>query len=297
MFQLVVFALAGFAASLVDGALGMGFGPTCSSILLASGLAPAAASTSVNLAKVATGVAAAASHWQFRNVNPRLVLSLALPGCLGALAGVTILSSVDGQSLKPILALLLTLIGLRIFVRFARMGASKPAETLAQSGQVEVGGHGVKVAGFLGGVTNGMIGAWGPVVTPYLLHRGVAPRFAIGCVNTAEIAVASVSAFSLLASLGRGGVSFAVVAAMLVGGVIAAPVAAWLIRHIPPRPMGVAVAGMLLLSNARELVAWGGVTSAFWLWMVYATIVGAVALALIAPLRRTRLATPLETSS
>ncbi len=291
MYQLLVFSLAGFAASLVDGALGMGFGPTCSSILLASGLAPAAASTSVNLAKVATGLAAAVSHWRFRNVNVRLVLSLALPGCAGAIAGVTILSRVDGASLKPILALLLTVIGLRIFVRFARMGASKPVEPGAEATAVNYGRHGVKVAGFLGGVTNGMIGAWGPVVTPYLLHRGVAPRFAIGCVNTAEIAVASVSAFSLLASLGRGGVNFAVVAALLVGGVVAAPVAAWLIRHIAPRPMGVAVAGMLLLSNARELTVWGGVTSPWWLWAVYATIVSMVALALVTPPWRTRLVT------
>ena len=56
MGDLLLFALAGFAASLVDGALGMGFGPTSSSILLSTGLAPTAVSASVNLAKVATGV-------------------------------------------------------------------------------------------------------------------------------------------------------------------------------------------------------------------------------------------------
>ena len=79
--------VAGFAASLVDGALGMGFGPTSSSILLGSGLAPAAVSTSVNLAKVATGVVAAVSHWRFRNIDTRLVLKLAVPGCVGAVLG------------------------------------------------------------------------------------------------------------------------------------------------------------------------------------------------------------------
>ena len=77
------YSLAGFAASLVDGALGMGFGPTSSSILLGTGLAPAAVSTTVNLAKVATGIAAAVAHWRFRNIDHRLVLKLAIPGCAG----------------------------------------------------------------------------------------------------------------------------------------------------------------------------------------------------------------------
>ena len=91
----------------------------------------------------------------------------------------------------------------------------------------------------------GMIGAWGPVVTPFLLHRGVRPRFAIGSVNTAEVAVASTSAFSLLASIGSGSFKVEVLIPMLLGGVVAAPVAAWMIRHVPARIMGVAVAGLL----------------------------------------------------
>src|SRR5688572_10542963 len=262
MRDLVLFALAGFAASLVDGALGMGFGPTSSSILLGAGLAPAAVSTSVNLAKVATGIAAGISHWRFRNIDKRLVLNLAVPGCAGALLGVTVLSHVNGAVLKPILAVLLTLVGVRILIRFARpTGAKESVVTEADADADKMAPfdqRGLRVAALLGGVTNGMIGAWGPVVTPFLLHRGVRPRFAIGSVNTAEIAVASASAFSLLATLGRGGFNVAVVVAMLIGGVVAAPVAAWLIRYIPPRPMGVAVAGLLLLTNARELAAWGG---------------------------------------
>jgi uncharacterized membrane protein YfcA len=77
--ELLLFAVAGFAASLVDGALGMEFGPTSSSILLATGLAPMAVSASVNLAKVATGVAAALSHWRSYNLDRELVIKLAVP--------------------------------------------------------------------------------------------------------------------------------------------------------------------------------------------------------------------------
>ena len=118
--ELFLVALAGFTAAMVDGALGMGFGPTSSSILLSTGLSPAAVSTTVNLAKVATGAVAGVAHWRFRNVDRRLVLQLAIPGCLGALIGVTVLNNVDGDQLKPILAALLILVGLRILIRFSR---------------------------------------------------------------------------------------------------------------------------------------------------------------------------------
>ena len=283
---LLLFAVAGFAASLVDGALGMGFGPTSSSILLVSGLAPTAVSASVNLAKVATGVVAALSHWRFYNLDRGLVINLAVPGSVGAIAGVTVLASIEGATLRPYLAMLLTVIGVRILVRFARpIEARKhslsPPDARGKR-RLIYDKRGVSATAFVGGITNGMIGAWGPVVTPFLLHRCVRPNYAIGCVNTAEVAVAATASFSLIGSLGRGGFNGAVVVAMLIGGVIAAPVAAWFIRKVPPRPVGLAVAALLLLTNARELAAWVGLSSSPWMWAIYLSIVAIVVIAFVA---------------
>src|SRR4029453_18007853 len=114
MATLVLVAIAGFAASFVDGALGMGFGPTSSSILLTTGLTPAAISTTVTLAKVVTGAAGGAAHWRFGNVDRHLVLRMALPGVAGAVVGVTVLANVDGDRLRPYLSVLLLVVGLRI---------------------------------------------------------------------------------------------------------------------------------------------------------------------------------------
>ena len=119
MDELLLVALAGFVASLVDGALGMGFGPTSASILLGTGLSPAAVSTTVNLAKVATGLSAAISHWRFENIDHKLVVRMAVPGMAGALIGVTILARVDEDDIRPVLAILLLLVGLRILIRFS----------------------------------------------------------------------------------------------------------------------------------------------------------------------------------
>lgn len=279
--------MAGFLASLVDGALGMGFGPTSSTILLSAGLAPASVSTVVNLAKVATGIVAAISHWRFRNIDHRLVVELAIPGALGAIIGVTILSNVDGDSIRPWLAVMLLLIGLRILLRFSRpITPPTPVPddddfTHDPDKMPPFDRRGVKAAGAVGGVTNGLIGAWGPIVTPFLLHRGLAPRFAIGSVNTAEVAVALVASVSLLASIGNGDLDLAIVGAMLLGGMVAAPLAAYTVRLVPARAMGVAVGALLLATNARELSDWVGLGAIRWL--AYGTVVALVTVSALAP--------------
>lgn len=288
MSELVIVALAGFCASMVDGALGMGFGPTSSTILLGTGLPPAAVSTTVNLAKVATGLAAAVSHWRFENIDHRLVVRLAVSGSLGALLGVTILASVDGDDLRPVLAVLLLVIGVRILVRFSRPLTVREHDPDDGPPSFEV--EGATLAAGAGGVTNGLVGAWGPVVTPFLLHRGLPPRYAIGSVNTAEVAVAVVASGSLLASVGGGGIDIGVVLAMLGGGVVASPLSAMLVRHLPARALGLAVAALLLGTNVRELAGWQDVGAAR--WFGYGAVVVAIALGALRP--RMRRAVPVR---
>ena len=297
MRELFLFALAGFTATFVDGALGMGFGPTSSSILLGVGLAPVAVSTCVNIAKIVTGVAAGIAHWRFHNIDRRVVLWLAVPGCVGAVLGGTVLSSVDGNTIRPYLALLLTLVGIRVLVRFAVPHAA--VRTCAQAAANLPGGNarpyprGLAVVALLGGTTNGLIGAWGPVVTPYLLNRAMSPRIAIGSVNTAEVAVASASAFSLIGALGLAGVDVVMLLAMLAGGVIAAPLAAWVIRFVPVKPMGVAVAVLLLVTNARPVVGWAGFTLSLVSGTIYAGLIALVVVAVYSARRsRASRATP-----
>jgi uncharacterized membrane protein YfcA len=286
MDDLLLVALAGFVASLVDGALGMGFGPTSSTILLSAGISPAAASATVNLAKVATGLVSGASHWRFGNVDRPLVLRLAIPGAIGALIGTTVLVSVDGDDLRPFLAVVLLLVGARILVRFSRPLPLRPdTDPGVPSGELPpFDAKGVEVAAGAGGVTNGLVGAWGPVITPFLLHRGLEPRFAVGSVNTAEVAVAVVAAGSLITSLGGEGLEVGIVLAMLVGGVLAAPLAAYVVRFLPPRGLGLAVAGLLLFTQTRELADHAGLGTIRWL--AYGAVASGLAIAALWPLVR-----------
>ena len=275
MSNLLTVGIAGFAAAFVDGALGMGFGPTSSSILLASGISPAGVSATVNIAKVATGFVGGASHWRFGNIDKRLVYRLAIPGVFGALLGTFILTNVDGKQMRPILAAVLIVIGLRILMRFRKPIQSSTSQTITKEQT-----RGVEIAGAAGGVTNGLIGAWGPVVTPFLLHRGVLPRIVVGSVNTAEVAVAFVAAGSLLTS-NKTGVDLGTVSAMLIGGVIAAPVAAWSVRFVPARALGLAVSFLLLFTNVRELAGWQHL--GYSRWFAYAAVTILLVVAAVNP--------------
>ncbi|MGC4749323.1 sulfite exporter TauE/SafE family protein [Micromonospora sp. DT201] len=249
MRKLLILALVGLAAQLIDGSLGMAYGLTSSTLLLVAGVAPAAASASVHLAEIGTTLAAGVAHWRFGNVDWRVVTRIALPGAIGAFAGATLLSSISTESAAPWMAGILFTLGAYLLVRFAR-----PLRTDRVGGRLRgrfLGPLGL-VAGFVD-ATGG--GGWGPVATPALLVSGrMEPRKVIGSVDTAEFVVAGAASVGFLIGLGTEGFLLPTVAALLIGGLIAAPLAAWLVRIVPAQLLGAAVGGVIVLTNARTLI-------------------------------------------
>ncbi|MGR6321039.1 sulfite exporter TauE/SafE family protein [Micromonospora soli] len=252
MRKLLVLALVGLAAQLVDGALGMAYGLTSSTLLLFAGVAPAAASASVHLAEVGTTLAAGVSHWRFGNVDWRVVSRIALPGAVGAFAGATFLSSISTEAAAPWMAAILCALGAYLLVRFSRpLRANRAAGRLRGRFLAPLG----LVAGFVD-ATGG--GGWGPVATPALLVSGrLAPRKVIGSVDTAEVVVAGAASVGFLIGLGAEGFLLPTVAALLLGGLVAAPIAAWLVRIVPAQLLGAAIGGVIVLTNARILLRAG----------------------------------------
>ena len=247
--KLLVLALVGLVAQLVDGSLGMAYGLTSSTLLLVVGVAPAAASASVHLAEIGTTLAAGVAHWRFGNVDWRVVTRIALPGAVGAFAGATLLSSISTESAAPWMAGILFTLGAYLLIRFAR-----PLRTDRIGGRLRgrfLGPLGL-VAGFVD-ATGG--GGWGPVATPALLVSGrLEPRKVIGSVDTAEFVVAGAASVGFLIGLGTEGFLLPTVLALLIGGLIAAPLAAWLVRIVPAQLLGAAVGGVIVLTNARTLI-------------------------------------------
>lgn len=256
--KFLTLALFGLCAQLIDGSLGMAYGLTSTTLLLAAGLGPAVASASVHLAEVGTTLASGAAHWKLGNTDWAAVRWLALPGGVGAFLGATLLSNVDGDAARPWIALFLVTLGGYILVRFAFFGNRITVRegALRRPLLTPLG----LVAGFFDAVGGG---GWGPISTPTLLASGrMEPRKVVGTVDTSEFLVAVCASAGFLISLDRSVIALPVVAALLLGGLVAAPLAAWLVRWLHPRLLGATIGGVIIFTNARTLLAISGVDGA-----------------------------------
>jgi uncharacterized membrane protein YfcA len=278
MRTLILLALAGLGAQLVDGSLGMAYGVTSTTLLLAMGTNPAAASATVHLSEIGTTLMSGASHWRFGNVDWKVVARIGIPGAVGSFLGATALSKLSTETAEPLMSLILLGLGLYVMSRFTFRGMPKGqlGKPLRKRFLTPLG----LVAGFLD-ATGG--GGWGPVGTPALLASGrMEPRKVIGSIDTSEFLVAVAASLGFLFSLGSQGLKWTWVVAFLVGGLIAAPVAAWLVRLVPPRILGSAVGGIIVVTNIRTLlhsdwIAASGVVSAVVYVVLYAVWAAALA--------------------
>jgi len=246
---LIVLIIVGFLAQLVDGALGMAYGVTSSTLLLTAGLSPATASASVHLAELGTTAVSGVSHWRFGNVDWRTVRRIGVPGAVGAFLGAVVLSSISAELARPWMAGILLALGIYILCRFTLAGPPR------RSGRRYVRGRFLVPLGLGAGfvdATGG--GGWGPVATPTILASGrYEPRKVIGSVDTSEFLVALAASIGFLVSLGSQGIAWTYLLALLIGGVAAAPLAAWFVRHVTPGLLGAAVGGLILITNTRTM--------------------------------------------
>jgi uncharacterized membrane protein YfcA len=284
---LIIFALVGFGAQLVDGALGMAYGVTSTSLLLLAGISPATASASVHLAEVGTTLVSGASHWRFGNVDWKLVLRLGVPGAIGAFLGATALSALSTEDAAPYMSGVLLALGVYILLRFSFRPPRVASARTSPHRSRFLSPLGL-VAGFVDASGGG---GWGPVATPALLTAGrTAPRTVVGSVDTSEFLVALAASAGFLIGLGSEVLDPFTIGGLLLGGVLAAPLAAWLVTKIPAPVLGTGVGGIIILTNTRTILKaleiTGGARTA-----IYAVIsvlwVAAVAFA-VAKLRQTR---------
>lgn len=237
----------GLLAQTVDGALGMAYGITSTSFLLASGISPAVASASVHIAEVFTTGVSGIAHAKLGNVNRKLFLRLLIPGITGAVAGAWLVSSIDGKVLKPWISAYLFFMGLYVLSKVWRK--IKP-----RSGEPR---HVAKLALFGGFVDAVGGGGWGPVVTTTLVGTGHDPRTTIGSVNFAEFFLTFTSAIAFATLVDEG--PWPVVAGLVLGGLFAAPLAAQLCRRLHARTLlilvGTLIAAISLWNLYRALIA------------------------------------------
>ena len=238
--NLIIFVIVGFAAQIIDGALGMAYGVSSTTFLLTVGISPAAASASVHTAEIFASGVSGISHLRFGNVDRELFKRLLIPGIIGGIAGAYILTTLPSERIKPFVALYLLVMGVII----VRKAMKKIEEKKSRAHLIPLG----LVGGFFDAIGGG---GWGPIVTSTLVARGEKPRFAIGSVNLAEFFVTVAEAATFFLTLGL--VHWKVIVGLTVGGVLAAPLAAYVCKRLPARALMVMVGTLIIILSIRTI--------------------------------------------
>ena len=237
---LLPFILIGFAAQLIDGALGMAYGVISSTLLVSTGVPPAVASAGVHTAETFTTGVSAISHIAHGNVKWPLFFRIVIPGVIGGVLGAYLLSNIHAETARPFVLAYLAGLGFYLFWRgWTHRHVHKDPRIVEPLGLV---------GGFLDAAGGG---GWGPVVTSNLMVQGSHPRFTIGTVNTAEFFIALTVSATFLLTLGWTAFSIAIIG-LLIGGILAAPLGAVLAKRIEPDKLMVLV-GLVLTATS----GWG----------------------------------------
>ncbi len=233
----------GFAAQLVDGALGMAFGIISSTLLISlMGVPPARASAGVHLVEIFTTGASGISHIVLRNVDWRLFARIAVPGVIGGVAGAYLLASIDASAARPFVMTYLACIGVYLLVKALRYPPPQGSPR-----------H-VAPLGLIGGFLDASGGGgWGPVVTSNLLVQGAEVRRTVGTVNSAEFLVTLAISATFVSTIGLEAFT-TVTAGLLLGGLLAAPLGALAVRVMPVRGLMLMVGVVLTATSVFSLV-------------------------------------------
>ena len=236
------FIVIGLLSQLVDGALGAGYGMVSNTLLVALGMPPATASAATHSIESFTSAASGLSHAFQRNVDWLLFARLAIPGIIGGLLGVWLLSIMSLSILQPILLVYLGAIGTLVLWMAPRRAQS-----------FRTPGHARKIA-FAGGILDATGGGWGAVVAGSLVAQGLTPRTAIGTTNAAEFFVTVTILAALVGNLGLETISLAV-SGLLVGGLLGTPFSAWLTRRLPSKLLAYLVGALLVVLSISGMLA------------------------------------------
>jgi uncharacterized protein len=240
MEDFLFFFLIGFAAQLVDAALGMAYGLISTTFLLNFGLPPMTASAVTHAAECITAGISGIFHHQLGNVNRQLFFRLVIPGILGAIAGVLLLTHVEAHIIKPVIAVYLLVMGCivisKAFIIFPPVLVTSHLTPL---------GFGGAFMDAIGG------GGWGAIVTSTLLARGHQPRTTIGSVTACGFFIATTASVTFF--FNHAAISWQAVAALAVGGAIAAPMGAFLCKHAPVKVLLFCV-GLLIIGLSCRIL-------------------------------------------
>jgi uncharacterized membrane protein YfcA len=237
----IIFIFVGFVAQIIDGALGMAYGVSCTTLLLNFGIPAKLASASVHTSEIFTTGVSGLSHIKFKNIDKKLFFKLVVTGTLGAVLGAYLLADFfEGKIVKPFVSIYLLIIGFYILY--------KGVKNIKQNDHIKQAPLLALIGGFLDAIGGG---GWGPIVTSNLLSQGKNPREAIGTVNTAEFFVTYFATIVFIIILGVK--HWQIILGLILGGVLAAPLGAYIASKINKRILMLLVGLLIIITSSYTL--------------------------------------------
>jgi uncharacterized membrane protein YfcA len=244
LWDILPFIAIGFAAQLIDGALGMAFGVISTTLLVFLGgptMHPRSASAAVHTVEIFTTGVSGVSHVLHKNVDWKLFARIVIPGVIGGVLGAYVLTQVDGSIARPLVLAYLACIGVYLLWRGATHHHTEREPKI------------VEPLGLVGGFLDAAGGGgWGPIVTSNLLVQGGSPRCVIGTVNTAEFFLTVTISATFIAALGWAAFT-PITVGLLIGGVLAAPIGALVAKRVPADLLITIVGIVIVLTSGYGL--------------------------------------------
>lgn len=241
--QILWFILAGFIAQLIDGALGIAYGVSCSTLLMNFGVPPKISTAAVHTAEIFTTGASGLSHLLMKNVDLKLLLRLVIPGIIGSISGAYLISNVfNGEKIKPYISGYLLILGLIILYKSFHYKSKKKVQLK----------H-IEILAICGGFFDAIGGGgWGPIVTSNIIKQGKSPKKAIGTVNTTEFFIAFTSTGIFLFFIGID--SWKIIIGLAIGGTLAAPIGAYIVRFITPKILMLIISITIIIVQSYTII-------------------------------------------
>jgi uncharacterized membrane protein YfcA len=241
----VAMILAGLFCGFIDSCLGMGYGVTATSVLVTFGVAPAIASASIHTSESVVDIVSAISHYRNGNVDIRLSKHLLLPGIVASILGAVFLSNLQLSTAKPMVRVVLILLGLLII--YETFNGKKVKRSL---NKLQATGLGF-IAAF---VDVAVGGGWGPIGTPALILSGEEPKTAVGVIEFTEPIISLTAVLTFGWILGFDKFMWDLALPMILGGIVLTPIASIITKMLPRKVLGAFIGLWLVVLNIYGLL-------------------------------------------
>lgn len=228
MEEIALYFFIGFIAQMIDGAFGMAYGITTTSLLLftfPNNITPAIASAVMHFSEIFNTGYSQYVYRKNKMINHKMFLIMLYPAIIGAIAGavtITLFSKHFVNYIKPLIAIYFIIISIIILFRAFRL-FEKRKRLMSLPVLAAFGGFMDSVGG----------GGWGTLVTSALIAGGRDMRTTIGTSHAIKFIVVLVSSLTFLVLLGTQ--HLWIVLWISLGSILAVPISIKLNNQLPKK--------------------------------------------------------------